>query len=160
MRFQALRFSWIAPIVFLVFCLLGNFAVGCSKGKKKAELAPGEEWIADMRERIEASITDSDMKTQMLSKVDQMRTELMDLDQLIQKHYSTLFKIDRNYESTPEEFRWAMEDFNTDRYQIRDRIVEAGFQIRELSTPEEWQKLTEMSKKKGLYKEVTQYPSL
>ena len=160
MRFQAQRFNWIAPIVFLVFCLLGNFAVGSSKGKKKAELAPGEEWIADMRERIEASITDSDMKTQMLSKVDQMRTELMDLDQLIQKHYSTLFKIDRNYESTPEDFRRAMEDFNTARYQIRDRIIEAGFQIRELATREEWQKLTDISKKKGLYKESRQYPSL
>jgi hypothetical protein len=160
MRFQAPRFNWIAPIVIIVFCLLGNFAIGCSKGKKKAELAPGEEWIADMRERIEASIADSDKKTQMLSQVDQMRTAMMDFDQLIQKHFSTLFRIDRNYESTPEEFRQAMEDFNTDRYQIRDRIVEAGFQIRELATREEWQKLTDIRKKKGLFKESMQYPSL
>ena len=39
-----------------LFLLLACFDMGCSKGIKKAEFVPGEEWIADMRERIEASI--------------------------------------------------------------------------------------------------------
>ena len=160
MRFEIVKNNYIPALTFIIFLVFLCFSIGCSKGIKKAELASGEEWIADMRERIEASISDSDKKKRMLSKVDQMGTELMDLNQLIQKHFSTLYKIDRNYESTPEDFRRAMKNFNTDRYQIRDRIVDAGFQIRELATPEEWQKLTDMSKKKGLYKEAMQYPSL
>lgn len=160
MRFETVKNNYIPALTFIIFLLFLCFSVGCSKVKKKAEFAPGEEWIADMRERIEASIADPAKKTQMLSQVDQMRTEVMDLDQLIQEHYSTLFKIDRNHESTPEDFRRAMENFNTARYQIRDRIVEGGFLLRELATREEWQKLTDISKKKGLYKEAMQYPSL
>jgi hypothetical protein len=109
------------------------------KGKKKeAKFVPGEEWVTDMRGRVEASIADPDKKTQMMLLVDQMGTGLLELDRAVLKHYSNLRKIDRNYHSTHEDFKKAFADFNANRYQIRDRIIEARFKMRALSTTEEW----------------------
>ena len=90
--------------------------------------------------------------------VDQMGIGLIELDRVVLKHYSNLKKISRNYHSTPEDFKKAFADFNSNRYQIRDQIIEARFKMRDLSTTEEWKKLTDIKKKNGLFKESLRFP--
>ena len=160
MEFQTLKNVGRVVLPFLAFILLFYLTFGCSRGIKKAEFEPGEEWITDMRERIEASIDEPNKKNQMLLMVDQIEDDLIKLNQTIRKHYADLFTIDRNYEALPEDFRKQFAHFNRSRYQIRNQIIETRFQLKELVTPEEWKKLTDVSKKKGLFKISIQFPDL
>ena len=160
MGFQTLKNVGRVALSIVAFMLLVCLTVGCSKGIKKAEDVPGEEWIEDMRERVEDSIADPGQKAQMMLMVDQMEAGLIKLDQTIRKHYSDLFKIDRNYDALPEDFRKQFADYNKARYKIRNHMIESRIQLKDLATPEEWEKLTDISKKKGLFKKLIQYPAL
>jgi hypothetical protein len=155
MRSQFLRTRKLAWFGLLGLLLLG-FLFGCKKDKKV--FAPGQEWIAHMRGRVEKSIADPDKKTQMLLLVNQMGIEVLRLDQEARKHFANVPKIDRDYNSTPDDFKKQFAEFNAKRYEIRDRVIDASFEMRELATPEEWKDLTDIKEKKGLFKELFSLP--
>ncbi len=160
MRF--LRNTYDCPSLFAVLapCVLLGLVSGCSMfGKKeKAEFKPGSEWIEDMRDRVRENIEDPGKKTDMLAVVDQVEKDLWELDRVVRKLYANLRTLNDNYNASPEEFRKVISEFEADRKEVRDRIVDSRFKMRDLSTPEEWKKLTDERKSKGLHRQTIRQP--
>jgi uncharacterized protein Yka (UPF0111/DUF47 family) len=111
-----------------------------------------------MRHRVEDNIQDPDKMTSMLALVDQTEKDLLEVDRTVRKLYADLSTLGENYNSTPEEFQKAISEFEASRRQMRDRITESRFKMRDLSTPAEWMKLTDISKSKGLYRQTIRQP--
>jgi hypothetical protein len=147
-------------LAVLSLCVLFGLISGCSKvGKKeKAEFKPGSAWIEDMRNRIEDNIQDPDKKNSMLALVDQTEKDLLEVDQAVRKLYTDFSSLSENYNSTPEEFRKVISEFEASRRAVRGRVIENRFKMRDLSTPAEWKKLTDISKSKGLYQQTIRQP--
>ena len=140
----------------LSLCVLFGLFFGCGKiGKKeKAEFKPGSAWIEDMRHRVEDTIQDPDRKTSMLALVDQTEKDLLEVDRAVRKLYADFSSLSENYNSTPEEFQKVISEFEASRREVRDRVTDSRFKMRDLSTPAEWKKLTDISKSKGLYRQT------
>jgi Mg2+ and Co2+ transporter CorA len=129
-----------------------------SEKKEKAEFEPGTEWVEDMRDRIEKNIEDPNKKTDLLALVDQIEKDLVELDRVVQKLYADLRTLNDNYNASPEEYRKVISEFEADRKEVQDRIVNSRFKMRDLSTPEEWKKLVDYSKGKGFYQQTIRQP--
>ena len=50
-----------------------------------------------------------------------------------------------------------VDQFEKDLLEV-DRIIDSRFKMRDLSTPETWEKLTDIKKRKGLYKQTIRQP--
>ena len=160
MKFPRNLYGWYLLLAVLTLCVLLGFVSACSMfGKKETdEFEPVSEWIEDKRERVAENIKDPDKKNDMLAVVDQLEKDLMELDRIIQKLYANLNTLNGNYNSTPEEFRKVFSEFEAERKEIRDRIIDSRFKMRNLSTPEEWEEITDYSKRKGLYRQTIRQP--
>jgi hypothetical protein len=111
-----------------------------------------------MRGRIEATIQDSDRKARMLALVDDTERDLAEMDRLIQQLYTDISALGEDYHTTPEAFELAIAEFEERRSEVRDRVIDTRFKMKEMSTPEEWKKLTDNSKRKGLYNQAVRQP--
>ena len=160
MRFRRSTCGWPSLFAVLALCVLLGLTYGCSKfGKKeKAGFEPGTEWIEDMRARIAENIEDPGKKTRMLALVDQVEKDLLEVDRVVQQLYIDLDTLSDNYNSTPEEFRKVISKFDADRNKVLDRITDRRFKARDLATPETWKELTDIRKRKGLYKQMIRQP--
>ncbi len=160
MRFYRNTCGWPSLFAVLALCVLLGLTYGCSKfGKKeKAGFEPGTEWVDDMRARVAENIEDPGKKTRMLALVDQVEKDLLEVDRVVQKLYIDLDTLGDNYNSTPEEYRMVISEFEADRKEVRDRIIDSRFKMRDLSTPETWKELTDIRKRKGLYKQTIRQP--
>ena len=152
--------GWSSLFAVLALCALLGLTSGCSTfGKKeKAEFEPGSKWLEDMRARVIENIEDQNKKTLMLALVDQTEKDVQEVDRLIWKLYADFSDLSENYNSTPDEFRTVITEFEANRNEVRDRIIGGRFKMRDLSTSEEWKKLTDYSKKKGLYQQMIRQP--
>ena len=158
MRFLRKTYDWPSLFSVLALCVLLGLVSGCSMFGKKAEFEPGSEWVEDMRERVRETIEDSDKQTEMMALVVQVERDLFELDRVVRTLYADLRTLNDNYNATPEEFRKVISDFEADRKIVQDRITDSGFKMRDLSTPEEWKELTDIKKRKGLYKQTIRQP--
>lgn len=160
MRYLRNTYVWPSLFAVLSLCVLLGLIFGCSTfGKKeKTEFEPGSKWLEDMRARVEGNIEDQNKKTRMLALVDQTEKDVQKVDRLVRKLYADLSTLGENYNSTPQEFRMVISEFEASRREVRARIIESRFKMRDLSTPEEWKKLTDNSKRKGLYKQTIRQP--
>ena len=160
MRHLKKTYRWPSLIAVFALCFLLGLTYGCSKfGKKEtAEFNPGGKWLADMRARVEENIEDPDKKTRMLDLVDRTEQDVMEIDRAVMKLYADISTLGENYDASPEAFREIMTEFETDRIKIRDRIIDTRFAMRDLATPEEWERLTDNSKKKGLFQQTIRQP--
>jgi|GEM_PF-1382161 len=158
MRFIRKTSGWPSLIAVLALCVLLGLSYGCSKIGKKDEFKPGNEWIEDMRARVAENIEDPGKKTRMLALVDQVNKDLYELDRVVRKLYADLDALGDNYDATPEEFQKAISEFEADRKKLVDRIIDSRFKMRDLSTPEQWNDLTDIKKKEGLYKQTIRQP--
>ena len=70
----------------------------------------------------------------------------------------TGYAVDKNYDSTPEDFKKVFSEFNVTRYRLRAQSLEIRFKMKALCTPEEWKGLSHFRTKKGLFNQLTQTP--
>jgi hypothetical protein len=133
---------------------------GCSKfGKKdEAKFKPGNEYVEDARDRVSKNIEDPDKKTAMLALVDQVEKDLLEVDRVVQKFYANIGALNDNYNASPDEYRKVISEFEADQNEVRDRIIDIRFKMRDLSTAEEWKELTHYRKRKSLYKQTIRQP--
>ena len=110
--------------------------------KEKETFIPGNEWVEEMRTRIETVISEPAKKNNMLSIVKETERDLLELDRVIQKFYADMGKLKDNYGASREDFARAISEFEAERKIVGQRIIDKRFQMRDLSTPEEWQRLT------------------
>ncbi len=144
--------------VILMLCVL-ILMPGCSKKKKQAsESLPGQEWLTDMRARVEKTITDPGKKSEFMGLLGQEERALRELHEDAGKFFSDIKATDRNYNSTPEDFKKLFAEYNAKRKQHRDQSIEVRFKMRALVTAKEWEKIADFSKRKGLFNQVIQHP--
>lgn len=160
MKFRRSTCGWPSLFAALAVCILLGLTYGCGKlGKKdEAKFKPGNEWVEDMRGRISENIKDPGKKTRMFAIVDQVEKDLLELDRVVRKLYIDLDTLGDDYNSTQEQFRAVIAQFETDRKKVADRIIDSRFKMRDLSTPEAWEELTDIRKRKGLYKQSIRQP--
>ncbi len=142
-------------LVFLLILCALLVVTGCSRGAKKTP-APGEEWADDLRSRIEKHIDDPEKKGQLLNLVDQDIGIFKNLSQETTTYNKKLIDVDRNYHSTPDDFRTVFSEYNQTRYRLRAQSLEVRFKMQALCTPEEWKEISHFRTKKGLFNQLTQ----
>ena len=160
MRFRRNTYGWPSLFAVLALCVMLGLTHGCGKfGKKdEAKFKPGNEWIEDMRGRVAENVADPGKKTRILAFVDQIEKDLLEVDRVVQQLYIDLDSLGENYNSTPDEFRMVFSKFEADRQKVQDRTIDSRFKMRDLSTGEEWEELTDIKKRKGLYKQTLRQP--
>ena len=154
-RMKGSRLFLLPFSLLLIFILLA----GCSKGQKKqAPLLAGQDWLDDMRGRIEKHIDDPAKKAQLLLLVEQDEKTLKEMFQETKTFYHDVYTLDKNYNSTQDDFRKLFADYNATRDRLRNQTVENRFKTKALTTPEEWQHLSKISKGEGIFEQLIQYP--
>ena len=157
MKFLRNAYGWPSLFAVLALSVLLGLVSGCGK-KEKAAFEPGSKWIEDMQERVAEDIEDPAKKIDMLALVDQAEKDLSQLDRVVQKLYADLDTLNDNYNSTPEEYQKVISGFEADRKEVWDRVADSRFKMRDLATIEEWETLTDIKKRKGLYQQTIRQP--
>ena len=161
MKFRRNTCGWPSFLTVLALCVVMlGLTYGCSKfGKKdEAKFKPGNEYVEDARDRVSKNIEDPDKKTAMLALVDQVEKDLLEVDRVVQKFYANIGALNDNYNASPDEYRKVISEFEADQNEVRDRIIDIRFKMRDLSTAEEWKELTHYRKRKSLYKQTIRQP--
>jgi hypothetical protein len=154
-RMKGPRLFLLPFALLLIFILLS----GCSKGQKKhATPLAGDDWLNDMRGRIEKHIDDPVKKTQLLELVDQDEKVFREMYQETKTFYHDMYTIDKSYNSTQDDFRKLFADYNATRDRLRNQSIENRFKMIALTTPEEWRHLSKISKGEGIFEQLIQYP--
>lgn len=155
------RMTRVPLLGITVLCLMLGFTTACTKGKpKESKFVPGEAWLKDKRARIERVITDPYKKAELMAAVDQTEGDVQELDRAVQRMYADLASLDRDYNSSPDDFRKAFAEFNAKRQKLRASFIDTRFKMKNLVTPDEWKKLTEINwvTRKGLFIESIRHP--
>ncbi|MDX2493956.1 MAG: hypothetical protein QNK27_03230 [Desulfuromusa sp.] len=132
---------------------------GCTKKVQQATV-PGEEWAEDLRSRVERHIDEPEKKRQLMNLVDQDADILKTMSQQTERYNKELFAVDRNYNSTPEDFRKVFSEFNATRNRLRADSLDVRFKMKALCSPEEWKALSYVRVKDSLYNQMFPKPSI
>ena len=144
----------------LVLAILLALVPGCSKfGKKDATIYEKQnEWIQDMEERIVDHIKDPATRTEMMVIVDQVGQDLVELVTMTRKLYVDFAKLDDSYTATPEDYQKLISEFEANHKVVSERVIESRFNLKDLTTPEEWDELTDSGDNEGVFR-MTIMPS-
>lgn len=144
-----------AILVLLLLLCVTLVVVGCSRGAKNPPV-PGEEWVDDLRSRINKHIDDPQKKGLLMDLVDQDVGLFKELAQVTAADTKRLLAVDKDYYATPADFRSVFDEYNRTRYRLRAQSMAIRFKMQALCTPEEWQDISHFRTKKGLFNQLAQ----
>jgi hypothetical protein len=119
---------------------------GCGGKNTKSVYGPGHDWVNDMRERVQEQIDDPDKVADLLLVVDQVEETVIELDQNVMDYYTALTKLDKNYNSTRDEFQAVMDQFNKEREEAFEEVLGHVFKMKKIAGREDWKKLSDIDK--------------
>lgn len=145
----------------LVIAAVLALVPGCSKfGKKDRTIYEKQnQWIQYMEEQIADHIKDPETRTEMLVIVDQVGQDLSELIIITRKLYTDFVKLDESYTATPEDYQKLLSEFEADRKLVSERVIEGRFKLKDLTTPQEWEALTDPGDDTGVFR-MTIMPSI
>lgn len=148
-RHRFLRKRIIFVAILAVFMITG----GCTRHKQETppDFDPGQAWLQDMRQEVDSTIQDNEKKEQLMSIINQFEEELNGLDKAVKGYYQRLIAVDQDIQSSPDDFRQVFNAFHKQQLWHRNRFLDLRFQMKELVTADEWDKLTYISKKDTLF---------
>jgi len=124
---------------YILLAVLAALAlVGCKKGGSSAPVEPGAKWLDDMRARISEQIPDKDHATRLIALVDDMEVHVEAFDVEVVAFYEALGKLDRDYNARRADFETLIDQFSMKRMALRDGMIDVRFQMRKITTDEEW----------------------
>ncbi|MBW2634088.1 MAG: hypothetical protein JRE14_08195 [Deltaproteobacteria bacterium] len=152
------NYQWLTLAVLIIF---SSFLIldGCTKKEKRTTI-PGEEWAEELRVRVERHIDDPGKKRVLMELVDQDVNLLKELSQQIKLYNNQLVAVDRNYNSTLEDFKKVFTEFNETRYRMRSDALDIRLKMKDLCSPEEWKGLSRIRTKDSLFKQMFPNPSI
>ncbi len=133
-------------------CLTALLAVlllslaGCGGKNTESAYGPGNKWVDDMRARIQDKIDDPQKITDLLVVVDGIEKSMIDSDQDVKDYYTALTKLDKNYNTTREEFQVAMDQFNATRHKHVENLLGYLFEMKGIAGKEDWKTLSDIDK--------------
>ena len=113
--------------ILVVAASLAATATSCGRVAQVGEVKPGQDWIDDMRGKIREQLTNRDTAEQLLAEVDRLEEMVLAFDA-----------------ATIDSYNRLKEDFNTVRIQHRNTVMDVRFRMRELTTPEDWETLSDI----------------
>jgi len=145
-------------VILLMLCT-ALIVTACSRGPQ-APTVPGEEWATDLRSRIERHIGNPQKKNQLMGLVDQEMALFQKLAEDTVVYKRKLLVVDKNYNSTPDDFRAVFSEFNQKRISLRSQSMDIRFKMQALCTPEEWQGISHFRAGKGLFNQLIPSPGV
>ena len=138
---QGLTVLWVALILF------ATLSSGCAHQKGTVDNTPGQNALDELRSRVKQEIADPTRSRQILALVDQMERELDDLNQTVLQFREEFRRLNADYEATAEQFRKLIADSDMALRRSQRKLIETHFQIKALTTSEEWTSLSRQERK-------------
>ncbi|MEO8306655.1 MAG: hypothetical protein ABI616_01275 [Pseudomonadota bacterium] len=115
-------------------------ASGCA-GAKPTPDAALEETARELRESVASNIPDHNRKEQMLALVDQIESNQSDFSAVALEFVGKFRKLNTNYDAPRASFDELFSEFQVQRIQSRDRILDLHFRFAALATADEWARI-------------------
>ena len=124
--------------VLLTLCLFLTIT-GCGN-KTVSEAEMRQQMFADMRLSL-SSITEMDRREKVLALVDTIEEQLNTMKEIVAQFVADSRELNSNYDATRYEFNKLQAQFNGSRQALQQKIMDAKFELKELTTEEEWSDL-------------------
>lgn len=121
-------------VVFTVFVLL---MFGCAHDHG----APKERTV-DVKSLVQKEISDPVRADKIVALMEQLNAELNMQKQATLDIQQELARLNADYDATPEQFRKLMDSSTEYREKTRSKILDTYFQIKALTTPQEWEAIS------------------
>ncbi len=121
-------------------------STGCKGKKNTSTYGPGAGWVTDMRDRIQDEIDDPGKVTTLLAVFDKVERAVIEMDGEVKNHYAALTTLDKDYNSTREDFQAQMDKFNTIREAYFEKLLTYMFEMKRIAGKEDWKKLSDIEK--------------
>ncbi|MBK8869737.1 MAG: hypothetical protein IPN19_01495 [Elusimicrobia bacterium] len=112
----------------------------CGSGSKSKDWNPEQaraQWEPEVMKRVK----DTERANKVIDLAVQVEAKNRVLMEEIAKFKRDLMEVNKNYESTREDYGHVFKKFKEEKNQALEEIVEAMFAMREQTSPEEWKKL-------------------
>jgi len=116
---------------------------GCAGKSDVSPVDVEKQAFEDLRAEIRSAIDDPDRETKVIAMVDEMGEELASLRRLKKQRQTQVKKLNANYDTTRAEFDAFIIESNADIRQKQQRILEKRVAFIEITTPEEWAKISD-----------------
>lgn len=101
----------------------------------------------DLREEVRLTIDDADREGAVLTIVDQLQVDFVNVRRLAEQRRESLRAVNSNYDATREQFEELLAEFGQQREEGHARFQESRKAFRGATTPEEWARLEKASTK-------------
>jgi hypothetical protein len=129
--------------LYIFAALLALLVAACSSQKKGVN-EPSYDWIEELRSNTTEVIESPDKTASTLELIDQMEIALLEIDRVARKYYSSLDELSADYDTDRSAFEGLMRAFNLDIQARRTHVLDIRFQMKELSTREEWAAIADL----------------
>jgi hypothetical protein len=93
------------------------------------------------------TIPDPERIEQLIEQLDKLKQDVTELNRTTQQYHTDIRMLFTNYDATQTDFRNLLDEFNTARKRLQQKILTSHFKMKDLTTPEEWQTLAELEEK-------------
>ena len=112
--------------------------------------------LQEMAVLIEKTVQDPEKAKQAQGIVEEIVAEVKQSSQQNQQFHQQLYKLNANYEATPEEFTKILDDLNNNRMKTATKILGLRFKMKAMLTAQEWKALSEgMAMSRSRYRHGT-----
>lgn len=114
---------------------------GCAGRKVSTEQAPSAKWFDDMRGRIAKEFADPQQAVALTGVVDKMEVTMNGLDKEVVAYYETLHALDKDYNTTREQFQEAVDAFNARQRAVFEEMLVDLAEMKRIAGREGWKKI-------------------
>ncbi len=140
--------------LFVVVLFLLFLSSGCAT-KTLTEPELRQQMFADMRLCVD-DIAEADRRSKILTLLNSLEADLEALKARVGQFVAETRALNSNYDATRYDFNKLQARFNASRGELQRRILTAKFEVRSLTTADEWAKLMQI--KQSVIQELPNYP--
>jgi len=132
----------VSAVAAFVLCAIVLAASGCAdSGAKPTDDQIFHDASEELRQAVYSNVEDQKRRDQMLSVVDQIESTQRDFSTRAAAFGEKYRAMDTDYDTPRAQFDELFADFNAQRIQSRDRILDLHFQLAALATAKEWTRI-------------------
>ena len=134
---------------FMTLLVLPLLALGCSPHHRMGPhgYGGGEYAVSQAKEEVEAliarTIKDPQRAKEVGSVMEEITEEVKKIGSNQRQGHQQLYKLNENYQATPEEFLKVLDEVNNKRMQSSAKILSLRFKMKEMMSEQEWKGLTD-----------------
>ena len=130
---------------FIIILTIALLFCGCSH-QKILKRDSNQQVLEEMRAYIK-TIPDPERIEQLIEQLDILKQDVTELSRATQQYHTDVRMLFNDYDATQTDFRNLLDEFNTTRKRLQQKILTSNFKMKKLTTPEEWQTIAELEEK-------------